>query len=56
MDGKIYHSLENNIYSELKYFLTNLNEKKPINTILEYRAVTDIHFKLTELFELQLED
>lgn len=39
-----------------KYFLTNLNEKKPINTILEYRAVTDIHFKLTELFELQLGD
>lgn len=39
-----------------KFFLTNLNEKKSINTIMEYKSVADIYFKLTELFELQLED
>lgn len=36
-----------------KYFFSNLNI---INTIEEYRAIMDIHFKLVELFELQLEN
>lgn len=42
-----------------KHFFSSLNEKNEknvINTIEEYRAVMDIHFKLVELFELQLED
>lgn len=37
-----------------KYFLNSLNDYNRINSIHEYRAVMDIHFKLTELFELQL--
>jgi hypothetical protein len=39
-----------------KHFFSSLNEKNAINTIEEYRAVMDIHFKLVELFELQLEN
>ena len=39
-----------------KHFFSSLNEKNTINTIEEYRAVMDIHFKLVELFELQLEN
>lgn len=39
-----------------KHFFSSLNEKNPINTIEEYRAVMDINFKLVELFELQLEN
>ena len=42
-----------------KYFLTKLNENvnglPNINTIDDYRSLIDIHFKLCELFELQLE-
>jgi hypothetical protein len=39
-----------------KHFFSSLNEKNAINTIEEYRAVIDIHYKLVELFELQLEN
>lgn len=39
-----------------KYFFSNLNVNNIINTIEEYRAIMDIHFKLVELFELQLEN
>lgn len=39
-----------------KHFFSSLNDKNAINTIEEYRAVMDIHFKLVELFELQLEN
>ena len=39
-----------------KYFFSSLNDKNAINTIEEHRAVMDIHFKLVELFELQLEN
>ena len=39
-----------------KHFFSSLNEKNTINTIEEYREVMDIHFKLIELFELQLEN
>jgi len=39
-----------------KHFFSSLNEKNIINTIEEYKAVMDIHFKLVELFELQLEN
>lgn len=38
-----------------KYFLTYLNVNDKINTIEEYNAVINIHTKLVELFELQLE-
>ena len=39
-----------------KYFFSSINENNKINTIEEYRALMDIHFKLVELFELQLEN
>lgn len=39
-----------------KYFFSNLNVNNIINTIEEYRAIMDIHFKLVELFELQLKN
>ena len=39
-----------------KHFFSSLNEKHIINTIDEYRAAMDIHLKLVELFELQLEN
>ena len=43
-----------------KYFLTklnvNVNSLPNINTIDDYRSLIDIHFKLCELFELQLEN
>ena len=39
-----------------KHFFSSLNDKNQINTIEEYRAIMDIHFKLIELFELQLEN
>jgi len=35
------------------YILTKLNNK--VDDLYEYGAVNNIHFKLTELFELQLE-
>ena len=38
-----------------KHFLTYLNVNDKINTIEEYNAVINIHTKLVELFELQLE-
>uniref|UniRef100_A0A6C0LFF8 Uncharacterized protein n=1 Tax=viral metagenome TaxID=1070528 RepID=A0A6C0LFF8_9ZZZZ len=38
-----------------KHFFSSFNEKNSINTIEEYRTIMDIHFKLVELFELQLE-
>lgn len=37
------------------HFLTRINTFKPITDINEYRSIIDIHFKLCELFELQLE-
>jgi hypothetical protein len=39
-----------------KHFFSSINEKNIINTLEEYRALMDIHFKLVELFELQLEN
>ena len=39
-----------------KHFFSSLNDKNAINTVEEYRAIMDIHFKLVELFELQLEN
>ena len=40
-----------------KYFFSNINnENNIISSIYEYRAIMDIHFKLVELFELQLEN
>jgi len=39
-----------------KHFFYSINEKNIINTIEEYKALMDIHFKLVELFELQLEN
>ena len=39
-----------------KHFFYSINEKNTINTIEEYKALMDIHFKLVELFELQLEN
>ena len=38
------------------HFFTSLNEKNTINTLEEYKAIMDIHIKLVELFELQLEN
>lgn len=40
-----------------KYFFSNINnDKNIIDSINEYRAIMDIHLKLIELFELQLEN
>lgn len=39
-----------------KYFLSALNANNNINNIHEYKSVIDMHAKLTELFELQLEN
>lgn len=38
------------------HFFTCLNENNIINNLEEYRCVMDIHHKLSELFELQLEN
>jgi len=37
------------------YFLNNLNKNNKIFCINEYNAIIEIHLKLVELFELQLE-
>ena len=37
-------------------FFSSLNENNTINTVEEYKEVMDIHLKLVELFELQIED
>tara|TARA_Y100000816_G_C26078042_1_gene567750 strand:- start:759 stop:1115 length:357 start_codon:yes stop_codon:yes gene_type:complete len=37
------------------YFFSSINTVKPLENINEYRSVIDIHLKLSELFELQLE-
>ena len=39
-----------------KHFFSSLNENNTINTVEEYKEVMDIHLKLVELFELQIED
>ena len=39
-----------------KHFFSSLNENNTINTVKEYKEVMDIHLKLVELFELQIED
>jgi hypothetical protein len=37
------------------YFFSSINTVKSLENIEEYRSIIDIHFKLCELFELQLE-
>lgn len=37
-----------------KYFFSCINQRVSINDMNEYRSICDIHFKLSELFELQL--
>lgn len=39
-----------------KYFYSSLNGNNSIKSIEEYRAIIDIHNKLVELFELQLDN
>ena len=39
-----------------KYFYSSLNRNNSIKSIEEYRAIIDIHNKLVELFELQLDN
>ncbi len=39
-----------------KYFFDNLNKNNAISSIEQYRALLNIHNKLVELFELQIEN